>query len=89
MQYNIWLAKPYGLANQKLCYIQIYRKRQGMNVLENGWWIRALDHNLTLGTLTLSLPLTMQESFVDSADQDQTSQNKQSNILTTLSTLLL
>ena len=30
-QHNFWLAKPYGLANQKLCYIQIYkswRKRQ-------------------------------------------------------------
>ena len=23
MQYNFWLAKPYGLANQKLCYIQM------------------------------------------------------------------
>ena len=23
MLHNFWLAKPYGLANQKLCYIQI------------------------------------------------------------------
>ena len=23
MQHNFWLAKPYDLANQKLCYIQI------------------------------------------------------------------
>ena len=23
MKHNFWLAKPYGLANQKLCYIQI------------------------------------------------------------------
>ena len=23
MQDNFWLAKPYGLANQKLCYIQM------------------------------------------------------------------
>ena len=25
MFHNFWLAKPYGLANQKLCYIQIYK----------------------------------------------------------------
>ena len=24
MQHNFWLAKPYGLANQKLCYIQMF-----------------------------------------------------------------
>ena len=33
MKHNFWLAKPYGLANQKLCYIQSYkslRKRQRM-----------------------------------------------------------
>ena len=23
MKHNFWLAKPYGLANQKLCYIQM------------------------------------------------------------------
>ena len=23
MQHNFWLAKPYGLANPKLCYIQM------------------------------------------------------------------
>ena len=23
--HNFWLAKPYGLANQKLCYFQIYK----------------------------------------------------------------
>ena len=23
MQHNFWLAKPYGLANQKSCYIQM------------------------------------------------------------------
>ena len=23
MQNDFWLAKPYGLANQKLCYIQM------------------------------------------------------------------
>ena len=23
MQHNLWLAKAYGLANQKLCYIQM------------------------------------------------------------------
>ena len=27
MQHNFWLAQPYVLANQKLCYIQIYKKR--------------------------------------------------------------
>ena len=25
MQHKFWLAKPYGLANQQLCYIQIHR----------------------------------------------------------------
>ena len=27
MQHNFWLAKPYGLANQKLCYIQMLLDR--------------------------------------------------------------
>ena len=27
MWHNFWLAKPYCLANQKLCYIHIYRKK--------------------------------------------------------------
>ena len=33
MLHNFWLAKPYGLANQKLCYIKNYLslgKRQQM-----------------------------------------------------------
>ena len=33
MQHNFWFVRPYGLANQKLYYIQIYkiwRERQGM-----------------------------------------------------------
>ena len=32
MKHNFWLPKPYGLTNQKLCYIQIcksWRKRLG------------------------------------------------------------
>ena len=42
MEHNTWLAKPYGLANQKLCYIQIYElfEKNTKNVLENGCWIR-------------------------------------------------
>ena len=41
MLHNFWLAKPSGLANQKLCYIHIYKflERKTKNVLENGWWI--------------------------------------------------
>ena len=41
MQRNFWLAKPYGLPNQKLCYIQIYKilEKGTKNVLDNGWWI--------------------------------------------------
>ena len=41
MQHNFWLAKPYGLANQQLCYIQIYKilEKKTKNVVENGWWI--------------------------------------------------
>ena len=38
--------------------------------------------------LTLSLLLTIQEAFVDSADQDQTAQNVQSDLWSTLSTFL-
>ena len=42
MQHNFWLAKPYGLANQKLCYIQIYLilAKKTKIFLENAWWIR-------------------------------------------------
>ena len=46
--YNFWLPKPYGLANQKLCYIQVLLnieknlENKTKNVLENGWWIRIL-----------------------------------------------
>ena len=43
MKHNFWLAKPYGLANQKLCYIQLQiLKKKTKNVLENSWWIRTL-----------------------------------------------
>ena len=33
------MAKPYGLANQKLCHIQIYKllEKKTKNVLESGW----------------------------------------------------
>ena len=41
------------------------------------WW------NLSL---TLSLLMTRQETFVESVDQDQTAQNMQSDNLSTLST---
>ena len=42
MYYNFWLAKPYGLANQQLCWIQIYKilEKNTKTVLQNGWWIR-------------------------------------------------
>ena len=45
MWHNLWLAKPYGLANQKLCYIQIYTvlDEKTKNALESGWWIRTQD----------------------------------------------
>ena len=45
MQYNFQLAKPYGLANQKLCYIQTllnienFGEKKTKNVLKNGYWI--------------------------------------------------
>ena len=26
MLHNFWLAKPHGLANQKVCYIQVFLK---------------------------------------------------------------
>ena len=44
MKHNFWLAKPYGLANQKLCYIQIYKvlEKKTKNFLEYGWWIQTL-----------------------------------------------
>ena len=48
MKHNFWLAKPYGLANQKLCYIQIcksWRQRQRMFLRMVGeygpWWVGA------------------------------------------------
>ena len=28
MLHNFWLAKPYDLANQKLCYIQMLRNTE-------------------------------------------------------------
>ena len=36
MSHNFWLAKPFGLANQKLCYIQIYKilEKKTKNVLD-------------------------------------------------------
>ena len=43
MQYKFWLAKPYGLANQKLRYIQMLLdiekslQKKTKNVLKNGW----------------------------------------------------
>ena len=45
MQQNFWLAKPYGLASQKLCYIPISesRRKKTKNVLGNGWWIWTRD----------------------------------------------
>ena len=33
MQNNFWLAKPYGLANQKMCYIQML-----LNIEKSGEW---------------------------------------------------
>ena len=43
MQYKFWLAKPYGLANQMLRYIQMLLdiekslQNKTKNVLKNGW----------------------------------------------------
>ena len=45
-------------------------------------------YGLGLKLLTLSLLLTTQEAFVDSVDQDQTAQNVQSDLWSTLSTFL-
>ena len=44
MQHNFRLAKPYGLANQMLCYIQMLLTieksgEQDQNVLKNAWCI--------------------------------------------------
>ena len=33
MQQNLWLAKPYGLANQKFCYIQMR-----LDIEKSGEW---------------------------------------------------
>ena len=40
LDFFLYLA-PYSLANQKLCYIQIYKilGKKTKNILENGWWI--------------------------------------------------
>ena len=44
---HFWLANPYGLANQKLCCIQIVLniekslENNTKNILKNGWWIQA------------------------------------------------
>ena len=50
MYYNILLAKPYGLANQMLCYISIcgsWRKRQRIFLRMLGeycpWWLWIRD----------------------------------------------
>ena len=42
MLHNFRLAKPYGLANKKLCYIQIYKilEKKTKNVLENADTVR-------------------------------------------------
>ena len=38
------MLETYGLANQKLCYIQIKKnlEKKTKNVLENAWWILGL-----------------------------------------------
>ena len=45
MSHNFWLAKPYGLANQKLCYIQIYKilEKKTTNVFESDWGKQTLN----------------------------------------------
>ena len=48
---NFWLAKPYGSASQKLCFIQTLLNieksiAQDKNVLKNGWWIRTQVTNI-------------------------------------------
>ena len=41
--HNFWLAKPHGLANQKLCYIQMLLNEEKNlenkteNVIKKGW----------------------------------------------------
>ena len=49
-------------------------------------WKRSLTQTACQESLTLSLLLTTQEAFVDSVDQDQTAQDMQSELWSTLST---
>ena len=43
MLHNFWLAKPYGLASQQLCYIHIHTimEEKDKDCSKNGWWIRS------------------------------------------------
>ena len=50
MQHNFWLAKPYGLANQKLCYSQIWNKDLG----EKEWTLWKMVDEYGPGSMTVS-----------------------------------
>ena len=51
MQHSFWLAKPYGLANQKLCYIPIYKSwRKGQII-----FVRMVDEYEPRTTYKVSL----------------------------------
>ena len=44
MLYNFWLAKPYGLANQKLCYSTLKFTNLGEKDREFSWeWLMNTD----------------------------------------------
>ena len=79
MKHNFWLAKPYGLANQKLCYIWIYKScRKRQNGLENSWWtwtqvfpsygiIDPVFEYTSITNLKLTWPQLLKVSFCDIA----------------------
>ena len=46
MLHNFWLAKPYGLANQKLCYIPIDKSSRKRDKEYSWEWL--VNTNLTL-----------------------------------------
>ena len=58
MLHKFWLAKPYGLAYQKLCYVQVYKilEKKTKNVLENDWWLNRLISMNTVQQFHLTLP---------------------------------
>ena len=72
-----WLnrTKPYGLANQNLCYIQIYKswRKKAKKVLEE-WLVNmdpGLQHHLTLSQTSPSFYMSAAKSFENTAGKGE------------------